>query len=230
MGTAASEISITDFRLYVHDLRLVGPNDSETPLTLDQDGLWQHENLALLDFENKSGACSNGTPETNVVVKGTVPAGVYEGIAFKVGVPENLNHLDSGAAPSPLNLSGLFWSWTSGYKFVRVDSNVTDGTGPFLLHLGATGCTADQQTGAVTCTQSNVPEVRFVAFKADTQKIVIDVGDLLAENDLSKNVAGAPGCMSETDDPECMTVFPRLGLDIVTGAPSASPQHLAHVE
>lgn len=230
VGTPPSSIQLTDFRVYVHDVRLIGANDGETPVTLDQDGLWQHEDLALLDFEDKTGTCSNGTAETNVVIKGTVPPGVYEGIAFKLGVPAALNHLDAGVAPSPLNLSGLFWSWTDGYKYARIDSTVTGAAGPFLLHLGAGGCSADPQTGAVTCAQPNIPEIRLLSFAPATQKIVFDFGKLIQDNDMSTNGGGAPGCMSGTTDPECMTLFPRLGLDIASGMPSASPQQFAIVE
>lgn len=230
VGTAPSDIAITDFRFYVHDVRLIGPNDAETPVVLDQDGLWQVQDLALLDFEDKTGSCSNGTAETNAVVKGKVPPGIYEGIAFRLGVPAALDHLDAGAAPSPLNLSALFWSWTSGYKYARVDSNVMGGA-PFLFHLGATGCTKDPMTDVVTCAQPNIPSIRLPAFDLATQKIVLDVGDLFAASDLSTDAGGAPGCMSGGTDPECVTIFPRLGLDIATGLPSATdPQALFHVE
>jgi uncharacterized repeat protein (TIGR04052 family) len=230
VGSPASTIQLTDFRFYVHDVRLIGANDSETPVTLDQDGKWQHENLALLDFENKTGTCSNGTVDTHTVITGTVPPGVYGGLAFKLGVPAALNHLDAGVAPSPLNLTGLFWSWTDGYKYARIDSTVTGAAGPFLLHLGAGGCTEDPQTKVVTCAQPNIAEYRFLSFAPATQKVVFDFGLLLKDNDMSKNSGGAPGCMSGKTDPECVTLFPRLGLDIATGMPGATSQQFAHVE
>ena len=56
-------------------VRLVKADGSEVPVTLTQDGLWQVDDVALLDFENATGACANGTEETRDVVEGTVPAG-----------------------------------------------------------------------------------------------------------------------------------------------------------
>src|SRR5690606_25468578 len=98
-------------------------------------GLWQHENLALLDFEDKTGACANGTTPTNTSVRGTVPPGSYVGLAFDVGVPAALNELDAASSetPSPLNLTAMYWSWTTGYKYLRVDVARTAPLGPFNL-------------------------------------------------------------------------------------------------
>ncbi len=80
-------------------------------VALEQDGVWQHEDVALLDFENKAGACANGTVELNTSVRGTVPAGTRSsGLRFKLGVPFALNHANAATAPSPLNLTAMFWN------------------------------------------------------------------------------------------------------------------------
>ncbi len=147
IGTTNATVSITDFRFYVHDVRLMRADGEAVALELEQDGLWQYENLALLDFENDSGACSNGTSQTRTVVRGAVPVGAYVGLSFRLGVPAELNHLNAAKAPSPLNLSALFWAWTSGYKYLRVDSIATGAAGPFNLHLGAGECTGDPGMG-----------------------------------------------------------------------------------
>jgi len=63
------------------------------PVNLTQDGKWQYQNVALLDFENKSGGCANGTVETRNQIVGTIPKGNYQGLQFTLGVPFNLNHL-----------------------------------------------------------------------------------------------------------------------------------------
>jgi len=65
IGVTKSKISGRDFRLYVSNVRLLGTTGKETPVELDQDGKWQLDNLALLDFEDGTGRCSNGTPEMN---------------------------------------------------------------------------------------------------------------------------------------------------------------------
>ncbi len=218
VGTANSEVALTDFRLYVHDVRLLTSGGDEVPLTLEQDGLFQHEDLALLDFEDDTGSCANGTTELNTRIRGSAPAGSYDGVAFKLGVPADMNHLDVNGAPSPLNLSGLYWAWTDGYKFARIDAMVTGG-GPFLLHLGSTGCVGDpEQGGDVTCSNGNVAEVRLTGFDPATTVISVDYGAAVADADLSQDAGGAPGCMSGATDPECAAVFPNLGLDIDTGA------------
>lgn len=231
LGATGASSSITDFRFYVHDVRLVDAEGAEVPLALTQDGLWQHQGLALLDFEDRTGGCSNGTTETRTIVEGTAPAGDYVGVAFKVGVPEAMNHLDNATAPSPLNLSALFWSWSSGYKFLRVDAVADGGQGPFNLHLGATGCTGDPALGdAVTCTNPNVMEVALGGFDPMTSVVVFDYASVVAEVDLTTDGGGAPGCMSGGADPECVAVFPSLGLDIATGLPSPETAAAFHVE
>lgn len=121
LGTTDSTLTPADFRLYVSEVGLVDAEGTVTPLQLDQDGKWQYQNVALLDFEDGSGACANGTPETRTQVTGSIPAGDYTGITFTLGVPFSLNHNDVTLAPSPLNLTSMWWNWQGGYKFVRID-------------------------------------------------------------------------------------------------------------
>jgi len=219
LGTAKSEVEPLDFRLYVHDVRLVTEGGQEVPFELDQDGVWQYEGLALLDFEDKTGSCSNGTSNLNTTLRGKAPTGSYKGLRFKVGVPFALNHGDSAKAPSPLNLSTMFWSWNGGYKFLRADVRLKEGA-PRNLHLGSTGC---QGGDAVTsCSHPNRPEISLDNFDPSSGKIIVDYAALIADTDLSKDSGGAPGCMSSVDDPECATIFPRLGLSLSTGAPEGS--------
>jgi uncharacterized repeat protein (TIGR04052 family) len=133
VGTSESTITPTDFRFYVSDVALIDEEGNAVPLELEQDGKWQYQNTALLDFEDGSGVCDNGTTETRSVVTGTVPEGNYESLQFTMGVPQQLNHEDAAIAPSPLNLSSMWWNWQGGYKFLRVEmeteeaiSNVSD--------------------------------------------------------------------------------------------------------
>ena len=51
-GTASIELN--DLRFYVHDLRLVDHTGLEVPIYLTPDQKWQYQNVALLDFEDKS--------------------------------------------------------------------------------------------------------------------------------------------------------------------------------
>ena len=121
LGSMSTPTRVSDFRFYVSDLHLVDQAGNPVPLELEQDGQWQFETVALLDFEDRSGACVNGTLDTRDVVVGTAPAGDYVGLQFRLGIPFELNHGDAVLAPSPLNLTSLWWNWRGGYKFVRID-------------------------------------------------------------------------------------------------------------
>lgn len=231
LGSSGVEAQLTDFRMYVHDLELLDAEDNATPLALDQDGKWQLETLALLDFEDGKGACSNGTADTRAVVTGTAPAGDYIKLRFKLGVPAAQNHLDVGTAESPLNLSALYWTWTDGYKYLRADA-MTMGTAPapFLMHLGATGCSGDPALGdTVTCSHENLTQITLDGFDPAASVAVFDYADLVSASDLTVNAGGPPGCMAGTDDPECAPLFERLGLDLTSGQPMGT-QSAFHVE
>lgn len=227
LGAQKTAVEPLDFRLYIHDVRLLAEGGAEVPLALDQDGVWQHQDLALLDFEDKTGTCSNGTTNLNTTVRGKAPAGSYRGVRFKVGVPFALNHGDSATAPSPLNLSTMFWSWNGGYKFVRIDTRNADGA-PKNLHLGSTGC-AEEGGAVVSCTHPNRPEITLDNLDLAAGKILVDYAAIVADVDLSKEGGGAPGCMSGLTDPECAPIFQRLGLSLETGAP-ADGQSVFRVE
>ncbi len=230
VGSPPADVTLADYRLYVHDVALHRADGTLVPVTLDQDGLWQYETLALLDFEDGTAGCANGTAETNAVVVGTAPPGDYDGIAFKVGVPFALNHQDVAVAPSPLNLSGMFWNWLGGYKFIRIDSLPTGSDAAFNLHLGSTECQDDGNGGVSVCNRPNVPEIALGGFDPLTTAIVIDYAAVIAASDLKTNGGGPPGCMSGTTDPECGPVFERLGIDFADGSIHPEKQVLFHVK
>lgn len=215
VGTTAASVTPTDFRLYVHDVRLVRADNSEEPVTLEQDGLWQYQNVALLDFEDGTGGCGNGTAQTHTALTGTAAYGAYTGIRYRLGLPFALNHGDPTTAPSPLNVTALFWSWNSGYKFLRLDHTVDPAGTPstHLLHLGSTGCNgATATTPPTACTEENIAEIALTGFDPRSGHIVADVAAVLATSDLSVDAGGPPGCMSGTTDPECGALFAKLGL------------------
>jgi uncharacterized repeat protein (TIGR04052 family) len=211
IGTTGATYVGTDFRFYVHDVRLTGPA-GDTPLALTVSDWQTADGIALLDFETNVSPCQMGTTATNSELTGTVPAGTYTGIALRVGVPFAANHIDATTAVSPMNVPGMFWAWSSGYRFLKADGTV-DGAG-FNLHLGSTGCPAAGQTPPATaCASPNVVDVALADFSFATDTIVADVGALLADEDLTVNTAQtAPGCMSFPGDPECDTVLPKLAL------------------
>ncbi len=229
IGATASTIAPRDFKMYVSEIRLLTASGVEVPMQLTQDGTWQLENLALVDFEDQTGSCTNGTPQVRTVVEGSAPAGVYSGVKFVLGVPFARNHADASTAPSPLNLSSMFWSWNGGYKFLRADFSSTGQPGGCNIHLGSTGCNgATATTPPTSCTAPNRPEYTVLLDPA-TEVIVADLGLLVATTNVDVNQATtAPGCMSAPTDADCNQIFPRLSLAI--GGIPAATQNFFRVE
>ncbi|MBP8274149.1 MAG: metallo-mystery pair system four-Cys motif protein, partial [Acidobacteria bacterium] len=138
IGTTKSTITVSDFRMFISGVSLIDAAGKATPVALTQDGKWQNGEVALLDFENGTATCSNGTPDVNAEITGTVPAGQYVGLRFDMGLPFDVNHRDPTKQPSPLNLTRLFWNWNGGYKFARIDMKTTGMPQGWVLHLGST--------------------------------------------------------------------------------------------
>ncbi len=226
IGTGDSQLIPADFRLYVSNVRLVS-GGNEVPVELEQDGIWQYQNVAMLDFEDGSGPCANGNAAMNTVVKGKVPSGVYTGVKFDLGLPFELNHGNAAAAPSPLNFTAMFWNWRDGYKFLRVDSL----DGDFNMHLGSTGCGGGGPSQLPTsCSAPNVGAVSIDGFNPTHSVIAADLKAALATTNIDVNEEGtAPGCMSNPDDNECATLLPMFGLTFPGGQPDAEPQTFFHL-
>ena len=213
IGTSGSELTLHDFRLYIHGVRLVTASGQEVPVALDQASPFQFEDVVLLDFEDATGPCANGTAEINTEVTGTVPAGQYAGVRFTLGVPFELNHGDATLAPSPLNLTTMFWSWAAGYKFMRVDGVSTGLQDGLRYHLGSTGCEMNGEGAVTSCANPNRAEIALDGFDVATGTVAVDMGALLATSDIDTNTMETPpGCMSAPDDPECAAIFSALGI------------------
>jgi len=227
VGAMGSEIELRDLRFFVSEVHLVDGDGNETEVMLEQDGTWQYENVALLDFEDGSAACSEQTTaETNTTVRGTVDAGNYVGIHFTVGVPFELNHLDVDAADTepPLNTPGMFWVWAAGRKFMRIDIN-TDEMPPdnaWNFHLGTQGCMAPSpmEPPEDVCTRpARVDVLLPTGFDPEVGAVVLDLEALYTDVDVTADTEmTASGCMSFMPDVnECQQIFPNLGLDWATG-------------
>lgn len=233
IGTAASAYVTNDFRFYVHDVQLVmtGHHTEDVPVALDANE-YQADGVALLDFEDGGTGCQQGSTGTHTAITGTVPTPgdgfAYTGIKFKVGVPFDRNHLDVATAAAPLNIPAMYWAWSGGYKFIKVDGNVAGGG--FNVHLGSTGCGTTGMTPPTgPCTNPNVIEIALSGYTPGTSVVTADVANVLDAVDVSVNTAmTAPGCMSFPGDPECDTVLPKLGLPY--GSNSAGTQALFAVE
>lgn len=221
VGTAESSLSLNDYRFFVSNVRLITAAGEEVAVELAQDGLWQYADVALLDFEDGTGPCGEtGTAEMNTRVIGSVPAGEYTSIAFNLGVPFELNHLDTATAPAPLNIPAMWWNWRGGYKFVRIDLQTPQSQTPqWFIHLGSTGCSSPDNSSAPTeaCANPNLSAVRLEGFSPLHNFVVADLNGLLASVNLNESVPMPPGCMSGTEDTDCAGLFPGFGLDLATG-------------
>lgn len=226
MGIGQSAVRVRDFRLFVSNVRLVGPDGEEVPLSLEPDGIWQSDGVALLDFEDGSDTCSEtGNGPLNTSVRGTAPIDQVTGLGFDLGVPFELNHLDVATRPAPLNLVSMFWNWRGGYKFIRIDLEDDSRAAPdnrFNIHLGSTACpsAAPVVPPSAPCARPNLPEVRLDGFDPGSTTVVLDLAGLLEGVDTSTNTPmTAPGCMSNLNEPEdCSPLFQNLGLSFDTGA------------
>ena len=240
VGTTKSTITPSDYRLYVSEVNLVRKDGSTVPVQLTQDGVWQYQNVALLDFENGTGPCRNGTAPTNTTVRGNAPAGDYVGVELTVGVPFALNHQDPTVAPAPLNSTAMFWNWQGGYKFIKFDTTssglseqkpaAANATGPvtrYSVHLGSTVCASASKTQAPqACQNSNRVTARFDRFDLSKGQIVFDVGTVLGQANVDVNAKGtSPGCMSFPKDADCPPVMGALGL-AYDGTPAPGVQRL----
>lgn len=225
IGTSRGVIELLDFKVYLRDVTLVRANGDRHPLKLEQDGTWQRDSIALLDFEDGTGTCDTGSPQVRTQVVGTAPEhDDYTGLEFKVGLPPDLNHLDGATAPAPLNAPGMWWSWQGGYKFLRLDVR-TRTNDAFFFHLGAAGCRGTVAEG-FTCTSDNQATVVLSGFDPDSNQVVLDAAGLYSALDVDRVADGTTdslsGCMSSAADPECPAFFEQLGM-AVDGSPRALP-------
>ncbi|KAM3094588.1 MbnP family copper-binding protein [Phormidesmis sp. 146-12] len=234
LGKPATNQTLSDFRFYVSEVALIDDQGKAVPLTLEQDNKWQYQNVALLDFENKMGACVNGTTEMRDRIVGTVPKGNYTGLKFTLGLPSGLNHEDSTLAPSPLNLTGLWWNWQFGYKFARIDLQSPtmapmggrqkhqepggEASSGFPIHLGSAGCQAGTASEKPSrCDFPNRATIVLTRFDPAKNLVVADLTQLVATTNLNQNQPKtAPGCMSEPDDRNCVGIMANLGLPFMS--------------
>lgn len=216
---------LRDARFYIHDVKLVKADGSTVDFTLTSDNKWQTSKVAFLDFEDKTGDCT-GTTETNTSIKGTAPSGSYVGIQFKVGVPFDLNHLNSTTADAPLNNSAMFWAWASGYIFMKFDWVTKDGASTNgTFHLGSGGCNGSGTSILTTsCTYPNRPTVTIktsgsVAWNPTANPVYFDIKSLVSGTNTNPNSGGAAlTCMAGNTTAACKTLLNNVGVNETDGA------------
>ena len=227
LGANETSLQVSDFRFFVQSIELKNESGDYVAVSLE-DNDWQAEGTTLLDFED---GCSDlGTEEMNTSVTGTVPAGLYDGIRFQMGVPFEANHDNTATAPSPLNLTSMNWNWQGGYKFLRIDSG-NFSTADWRLHLGSTGCDGDPVSGGTTeCSTPNRVDVELDTFAPESDTVIADLAALVDGASLDENQPETPvGCMAGPSDSDCAPLFNNLGLPFGGSEPSG-PQTFFSVD
>ena len=230
LGTSRATVVASDFRFYVHDVKLVTARGDTVRAALREDAPWQDRDVALLDFEDATASCANGTPETRDAVVVMAPAGTYRGVSFALGVPFERNHQDLASAPPPLSLSQLFWAWQSGHKFLRIDMRATAGDSaatPWVIHVGSAGCANPDPMAKspAACSHPNRATVSLPGFDPKRDVVVADLAALLSRVDVRRNQPKtAAGCMSADTDSDCGGLFAALGLPHPSSTGTDTPQ------
>lgn len=192
-----TDITPNDARLYIHDVALIDQNGNHVAVELDQDSPWQHQNVALLDFEDGTDGCKYvifgrpQTTETNAQITGTVAGqGPWTGVSFALGVPIELNHTEAQSAPAPLNVTGMDHGPVDGRQFLRVSFYQEEhaATDAYNLLSFRSVCNALTAEGTIPasadeCTKPNRPRYTLDKqgkFDPATDQIVLDVNALFA--------------------------------------------------
>jgi uncharacterized repeat protein (TIGR04052 family) len=217
-GSANTKITPQDFRMFVQDVSLIRDDNMVVPVKLTVRAPWQSEKVALLDFENATGSCGDGDSATNSEITGTVPAGKYKGVSFATGVPEDVNHLDPATQPDPLKTyANLSWGWLTGFRFAKIEViQVVPSGQPFgigLAHPGTTSCTGNPQQNTVSCSKQNRNSIKLEPFDAASNTVLIDVGALFKETNLTETAE----CHSTGS--YCTPMFNALGINFADGKP-----------
>ncbi|PTQ89384.1 MbnP family copper-binding protein [Agitococcus lubricus] len=244
LGASSQTAQLQDLRFYIADIKLINSQGQLKTVSLNKNN-YQNYGVALLDFEDATGACENnatGTAGTNTAVVGEVEAGTYTGIQFLLGVPDTgvdstgktiaLSHSDVMTAQAPLDIMSMGWSWQLGRRFVKIelqpDGQVTDTetsskSPTWFLHLGATDCVDAPDTPALySCSKPNLNTISLNSFNPSTQKVALDLTALFANTDIAVNKKTTMGCMSETNDTDCPEIFNAMGIDLATGKKSTT--------
>ena len=213
----SANVALSDLRFYVNNVQLVDSEGKAHDIRYATEFAWQNDAVALIDLEDGSGACRNGTPETYDTVIGAIPNRDYRGLRFTVGVPFNLNHANPLTALPPLDDPDMHWHWRSGYKFLRAGIRTeTDG---FWIHAGSAGC--EGTVGDISgCRFPNRIQVELPGFIPDEHGVAIDLAALIEGTDL-EDEAGSD-CSSGPAEASCTAPFAALGIDFATGEHTGS--------
>lgn len=215
-------VQIRDFRFYLSEFAWITPA-GEVEATLPDIENWQSRNVVLIDLEDGTGLCSSGTTETNSKVVLSPPPAGATGLAFSVGLPEDINKLDNTSSEAPFNIPAMYWSWSNGYKFAKIEL-VNSNDHAYSYHLGSRGCSGTPFTG---CT---MPLKGRAEINTDNpgNGLQFSLSDWFTGLTLHTAApTGTPNqytCMGNPGDTLCQNLRNHLGLNNTTGQPAAGNQ------
>lgn len=212
VGTGPTTVQIQDFRLYLSEFAWITP-DGEVSATLPDIQGWQKDNAVLIDLENGTGYCSStGTADTNRQVVLSQPPANATGLAFSVGLPVTLNRLSNTTSDSPYNISALYWSWTTGYKFAKIELKDASNN-IYSFHLGSLSCTGS--AGNITCSREMKGRVELSGLTAG-KTLQFDIAKWF------NGQAFASGMCMSNESAMCTNLRNRMGLENTSGNATAS--------
>lgn len=132
VNSSGEDLTISKFNYFVSNFKLIR-EDGET-YTIPQDSSY----FRIVEADSK----------TQTVALNNLPAGNYTGMEYIVGV-DSLRSVSGiekrGGALDPsgdMAGDGMYWAWTSGYIFVKLEGSSTQSTssnGKFYYHIGLYG-------------------------------------------------------------------------------------------
>jgi hypothetical protein len=146
-NAAGESFKITKFDYYISNVVLYNEDGSTYTLPKDSSYFLVKESVA----------------SSTLLTLHDIPAGNYKGISFIVGVDslkctaplaERTGVLDPAGAGA-----GMYWTWNSGYIFLKMEgtsSASTDPTGVFMYHIGGFG-------GYSSPTINNIKKITLMA-------------------------------------------------------------------
>ncbi len=212
LSCEGGERSLTDLRFYISNPQVVTADGIVRDVGFAVERPWQNDVVALIDLEDGTGACENGTAEVATKLVGIVRNGDYRTLRFTVGVPFRVNHGNPLTARPPLDDPDMHWHWRSGYKFLR--AGVRTESDGFWIHVGSAGC--EGTVGNITgCRFPNRIEVELDGFVPGESRVAIDLAKLTAGIELGDGTR--TDCSSGPAEENCIAPFRALGIDFATG-------------
>ena len=143
-----------------------------------EDGEWvSSDDVFLIDY---------GEHGKNLVLP--LPAGAYSAVRFGLGIPPEINtDIDPASYPndhplSVLGSAGMFWTWSSGYIFVKYEGKFALESGQQLIEPFSYHCGTDASYRMVTLELDNLLNIQSHEVTAASLKLDAAMA-LMSEND-----------------------------------------------